>query len=206
MTRMRFGTSERPLLAVDVLARCDRAFWRRSGNRARSNGDHRGSQAGPAARPRGKMQRISAYILAYNEAEKVAAAVSSVLWADEIVVVDSGSTDGTAEIAERLGARVVQIPSTGSAICASCDCGMSPRLDFQPRIPTSGTPEARDEILLDPFVRGGFRRLPRAAPQFHDGTLDQGLGLVPQLSSATALLAKVHCAITPVRCMKDTSC
>ena len=55
------------------------------------------------------MQKISAYILAYNEAEKIADAVSSVLWADEIVVVDSGSSDRTAEIARSLGARVVQI-------------------------------------------------------------------------------------------------
>src|ERR1700738_4082209 len=53
------------------------------------------------------MQKISAYILAYNEAEKLEAAISSVLWADEIVVVDSGSTDRTVEIAQSLGARVV---------------------------------------------------------------------------------------------------
>ncbi|MFY9828977.1 MAG: glycosyltransferase, partial [Rhodoplanes sp.] len=59
------------------------------------------------------MPRISAYILAFNEAEKIEAAVSSVLWADEIVVADSGSTDATAEIATRLGARVVQIPFNG---------------------------------------------------------------------------------------------
>ena len=56
------------------------------------------------------MQTVSAYILAYNEAEKIADAISSVLWADEIVVADSGSTDRTVEIAEKLGARVVQIP------------------------------------------------------------------------------------------------
>src|SRR4051794_31203661 len=59
------------------------------------------------------MHRVSAYILTYNEAEKVGAAVQSVLWDDEIVVADSNSTDGTAEIAEKLGARVVQIPFTG---------------------------------------------------------------------------------------------
>src|SRR5262245_36947433 len=38
------------------------------------------------AQQRGTMQKISAYILAFNEAEKVADAVSSVLWADEIIV------------------------------------------------------------------------------------------------------------------------
>ena len=43
------------------------------------------------------MPRISAYIIAFNEAEKIEAAVSSVLWADEIVVADSGSTDATAK-------------------------------------------------------------------------------------------------------------
>ena len=59
------------------------------------------------------MQKISAYILAFNEAEKIADAVSSVLWADEIVVADSGSTDRTAAIAQSLGARVVQLPFDG---------------------------------------------------------------------------------------------
>ena len=59
------------------------------------------------------MQTVSAYILAFNEAEKVRAAVESVLWADEVVVVDSHSTDGTAEIAAALGARVVEVPFNG---------------------------------------------------------------------------------------------
>jgi glycosyltransferase involved in cell wall biosynthesis len=59
------------------------------------------------------MQKISAYILAFNEAEKIKAAVETVLWADEIVVVDSNSTDHTAELATSLGARVVQVPFKG---------------------------------------------------------------------------------------------
>ncbi|MES3003450.1 MAG: glycosyltransferase family 2 protein [Pseudomonadota bacterium] len=59
------------------------------------------------------MARISAYIIAYNEAAKVADAISSVQWADEVVVADSNSTDGTIEIAQSLGARVVQIPFEG---------------------------------------------------------------------------------------------
>jgi glycosyltransferase involved in cell wall biosynthesis len=59
------------------------------------------------------MQKISAYILTYNEAEKIAAAVSSVLWADEVVVIDSFSTDRTAQIAISLGARVIEVPFDG---------------------------------------------------------------------------------------------
>ncbi len=54
--------------------------------------------------------RLSVYIIAYNEEEKIADAVSSVVdWADEVVVIDSHSQDRTAEIAERMGARVVQV-------------------------------------------------------------------------------------------------
>ena len=59
------------------------------------------------------MAKISAYIIAFNEAAKIEAAVGSVLWADEIVVADSSSTDGTAMLAAALGARVVQIPFNG---------------------------------------------------------------------------------------------
>jgi glycosyltransferase involved in cell wall biosynthesis len=59
------------------------------------------------------MQKVSAYILAFNEAEKITAAIESVLWADEIIVLDSHSIDRTAEIAASLGARVVQVPFNG---------------------------------------------------------------------------------------------
>lgn len=56
---------------------------------------------------------LSVYIIAYNEAERITDAINSVLWAEEIVVADSASTDGTDRIAEELGARVVQIPFAG---------------------------------------------------------------------------------------------
>ena len=35
------------------------------------------------------MSKISVYIIAYNEAQKVAATIESVRWADEVIVVDS---------------------------------------------------------------------------------------------------------------------
>ena len=59
------------------------------------------------------MARISVYIIAYNEAAKIEAALRSVTWADEIVVADSNSTDGTVEIARRYTNRVLQLPFEG---------------------------------------------------------------------------------------------
>ena len=59
------------------------------------------------------MSKISVYIIAYNEVEKVTATIESARWADEIVVVDSWSTDGTPELATRLGAKVVQVNFKG---------------------------------------------------------------------------------------------
>jgi len=63
--------------------------------------------------PGALMARISVYIIAYNEADKIEAALASVTWADEIVVADSHSTDGTAEIARRYTDRVLQVPFEG---------------------------------------------------------------------------------------------
>lgn len=57
--------------------------------------------------------KISVYIIAYNEVEKIKAAIESVQWADEVVLVDSHSTDGTTELAEGLGARVVHVKFQG---------------------------------------------------------------------------------------------
>jgi glycosyltransferase involved in cell wall biosynthesis len=94
------------------------------------------------------MQKISAYILTYNEAEKIEAAVSSVLWADEVVVVDSFSTDRTTEIATALGARVVQVPFNGfgdlrNRAIEACKYDWILSLDADERC----TENVRDEIL-----------------------------------------------------------
>lgn len=57
--------------------------------------------------------KISAVIIAGNEEQKIAGAIRSVDWADEVLVVDSESTDRTREIAEGMGARVVVRPWQG---------------------------------------------------------------------------------------------
>ncbi len=51
--------------------------------------------------------QISATIITFNEESNIKAACESVAWADEIVVVDSNSTDATRELAAACGARVI---------------------------------------------------------------------------------------------------
>ena len=59
--------------------------------------------------------KITATIITFNEAENIRAACESVRWANEILVVDSESTDGTREIAQACGARVISRPWPGFA-------------------------------------------------------------------------------------------
>ena len=59
--------------------------------------------------------KISATIITLNEARNIRAACESIFWADEIVIVDSGSTDETVEIAVECGARVIRNPWPGFA-------------------------------------------------------------------------------------------
>ena len=93
------------------------------------------------------MTQVSVYIIAYNEAEKVRATIESVRWADEVVLIDSHSTDATAEIAHSLGTRVVQVEFKGfgdlrNQALAACTHEWIFSLDADERC----TPEAATEI------------------------------------------------------------
>lgn len=50
---------------------------------------------------------LSVAIITKNEEANLPRTLASVRWADEVVVVDSGSTDGTVETARSLGAKVI---------------------------------------------------------------------------------------------------
>ncbi|MDP6528315.1 MAG: glycosyltransferase family 2 protein [Gemmatimonadota bacterium] len=53
-------------------------------------------------------------MIAQNEGGRIGKAVESVRWADEVVVIDGGSTDGTVEEARGAGAKVLEIPWPGN--------------------------------------------------------------------------------------------
>jgi len=57
--------------------------------------------------------KVSVIVPAYNEAERIGAVLQALIAAervDEIIVVDDGSTDGTAEVAKSFGVKVLSLP------------------------------------------------------------------------------------------------
>lgn len=57
--------------------------------------------------------KISACVTAGNEEDKIAACLASLMWCDEIIVVDSYSTDKTLEISKQFTSQVFQHPWEG---------------------------------------------------------------------------------------------
>lgn len=55
-----------------------------------------------------RQPRLSGIVITKNEARNLEACLASMSFCDEIIVVDSGSTDGTQDIARRCGARLIE--------------------------------------------------------------------------------------------------
>ena len=84
-------------------------------------------------------QRLSVVMIAGNEAELLPDCTDSVSWADEIILLDSGSEDATLSIAQRYGAKVFQSHSAGlwqTAPAGLCACQR--RYDFDDRCGRAG--------------------------------------------------------------------
>ena len=62
------------------------------------------------------MNKITAIIPTFNEEENIEAAIASVSWADEIIVIDSYSTDNTALLAKKHPVRFVQNKFVGYGV------------------------------------------------------------------------------------------
>jgi len=57
--------------------------------------------------------KISVVLVVRNERDRLPQALETVGWADEVLVADTGSTDGTREFARSAGARVEELPWEG---------------------------------------------------------------------------------------------
>jgi glycosyltransferase involved in cell wall biosynthesis len=60
-------------------------------------------------------QKVTAIVPAFNEAANIVECLNGLQWAEEIIVVDSFSTDGTPELARPLATRVIQHEYVNSA-------------------------------------------------------------------------------------------
>jgi glycosyltransferase involved in cell wall biosynthesis len=114
--------------------------------------------------------KLSVTIITLNEADHVGAAIDSASWADEVLVVDSGSTDGTVDLARARGATVATRPWTGYVDQKNHAAGLARNdwifsLDADERISGPLAAEIRDLLAAGPAARA--YRVPRVT--FHLG-------------------------------------
>ncbi|BCA54243.1 Lipopolysaccharide core biosynthesis glycosyltransferase KdtX [Nitrospira sp. KM1] len=94
------------------------------------------------------MSKFSVYVIAYNDEPNMRACLESVKWADELIVVDSHSTDRTAAIAREFTDRIHQVEFKGfgdlrNRALAYCSHDWVFSLDSDERM----TLELREEIM-----------------------------------------------------------
>lgn len=111
---------------------------------------------------------LSVVVITYNNADTLERCLAAVDWAEEIVVLDSGSTDATVEIARKHGARIATHPfddygpqKQRAIDSASHDWILNLDAD---EVLSPGTREIIEQALVAPDV-AGFR-LPRRERMF----------------------------------------
>jgi glycosyltransferase involved in cell wall biosynthesis len=105
--------------------------------------------------------RRVAIVPAYNEEDSIASVVREIRAVDrdfEVVVVDDGSTDRTAEIAEREGARVVRLPynlGIGAAVQTGHQYARDHGFQIAVQVDGDGQHDPREiPKLLEPLIEG----------------------------------------------------
>lgn len=108
------------------------------------------------------MTRLSALVVAHNEAARLPDCVASLAFADEVVVLLDRTTDASAAIAAAAGARVLEgaWPIEGdrrNAGIAACTGDWLLEVDADERVPPALAAEIRTVIATSPH---GFHRVP----------------------------------------------
>jgi len=106
---------------------------------------------------------LSVAIITKDEERNIAGCLSSVSFADDIVVVDSGSTDKTVKIAEKLGARVFTEPWKGygaqkNSAIEKCRHAWVLIIDADERVPEESVPAIVKAIGEDRAQAYSFKR------------------------------------------------
>ena len=111
-----------------------------------------------------RVPKLTATVITRNEAANIEAALASISWVDEVVVIDAESTDETAAMARRRGARVEVRPWAGysaqknyAASLASHDWILS--IDADERVSPALASEIQTLLRADPAHPG--YRVPR---------------------------------------------
>lgn len=109
----------------------------------------------PGAPLKGMPKKLSIAFITLNEAANLPRTLASIGFADEIVVVDSGSTDGTQALARQAGARVVEEPWRGFAgqknfAIAQCSGEWILSLDADEEVSPALAAEIRALLHADP--------------------------------------------------------
>jgi tetratricopeptide (TPR) repeat protein len=139
------------------------------------------------------MPSLSAALIVKNEASNLGRCLASIRdLVDEIVVVDTGSTDGTVAIAEGFGARIFQFPWTNDFAAARneslrhCTGDWVLILDADEAIDALDFPVLRAacakpgadayRLILRNYYSGGGRTVQGEPPRLNDGRYTQGAG------------------------------
>jgi glycosyltransferase involved in cell wall biosynthesis len=107
---------------------------------------------------------LSVAIVTLNEEQNIGRTLESVCWADEIVLVDSGSTDRTTDIARQYGAKLVVEPWRGfvgqkNYALELCTQSWVLALDADEEV-SPGLAEQIRAVIRDPNALNGYR-IPR---------------------------------------------
>ena len=107
------------------------------------------------------MHKVTAIIPTFNEEHNIEGAIASVDFADELIVVDSFSTDKTVEIAKQLGARVLQHEYVHSAAQKNWTIPQAGHewvfiLDADERVPEQLKQEVKEILAKKNIIEDGF--------------------------------------------------